>query len=75
MIQLVIFNKASKKLNEKDLWQFAFVYEFILLIIYPIFHISKLLHKPNKTINSTKSRIVAVANIKFNFKRSISSPV
>ena len=48
MIQLVIFNKASKKLNEKDLWQFAFVYEFILLIIYPIFHISKLLHKPNK---------------------------
>ena len=48
MIQLVIFNKASKKLNETDLWQFAFVYEFILLIVYPIFHISKLLHKPNK---------------------------
>ena len=34
---------------------------------------ANLLHKPNKTINSTKSRIVAVANIKFNFKRSISS--
>jgi len=46
--QLVIFNKASKKLNEKDLWKFAFVYEFILLVIYPILHFSKLLHKPNK---------------------------
>lgn len=51
MVQLVIFNKASKKLNETDLWQFAFVYEFILLIVYPIFHISKLLHKPNKWKN------------------------
>ncbi len=48
IFQLVIFNKASKKLNEKDLWKFAFVYEFILLVIYPILHISKLLHKPNK---------------------------
>jgi hypothetical protein len=28
---------------------------------------ANLLHKPNKTINSTKSRIVAVANIKFYF--------
>ena len=32
---------------------------------------ANLLHKPNKTINSTKSRIVAVANIKFNFKKPI----
>jgi cellulose synthase/poly-beta-1,6-N-acetylglucosamine synthase-like glycosyltransferase len=48
IFQLVIFNKASKKLNEKDLWKFAFVYEFILLVIYPILHISELLHKPNK---------------------------
>ena len=47
-IQLVAFNKASKKLNESDLWQFSFVYELLLLFIYPIFHISKLLHKPNK---------------------------
>jgi len=51
IFQLVIFNKASKKLNEKDLWKFAFVYEFILLVIYPILHISKLLHKPNKWKN------------------------
>jgi hypothetical protein len=28
---------------------------------------ANLLHKPNKTINSTNSRIVAVANIKFNW--------
>jgi biofilm PGA synthesis N-glycosyltransferase PgaC len=47
-LQFVIFNKAAKKLNEVDLWKLAFVYEFILLIVYPIFHISKLFHKPNK---------------------------
>jgi len=48
IFQLFIFHKAGKKLNEKDLWQFAFVYEFVLLIIYPVFHLSKLLHKSNK---------------------------
>ena len=48
ILQLVIFNKASKKLNEPDLWKLAFVFEFVLLVVYPIFHISKLLHKPNK---------------------------
>jgi glycosyltransferase involved in cell wall biosynthesis len=46
--QSIIFQKAGKKLNEKDLWQLAFVYEFVLLIIYPVFHLSKLLHKSNK---------------------------
>ena len=47
-IQMIIFNKVSKKLNEVDLWAMAFFYEIILLVIYPIFHISKLFHKPNK---------------------------
>ena len=47
-IQMIIFNKASKKLNEMDLWALSFFYEIILLIVYPIFHISKLFHKPNK---------------------------
>jgi len=47
-IQMIIFNKASKKLNEPDLWALAFLYEFVLLIVYPIFHISKLFYKPNK---------------------------
>ncbi len=50
-IQLIIFNKASKKLNEPDLWQLSFVYEFILLIVYPLFKINKLLSKPNKWKN------------------------
>lgn len=48
LIQMIIFNKVSKKLNEVDLWLMAFFYEIILLIIYPVFHISKLFHKPNK---------------------------
>lgn len=47
-IQMLIFNKAAKKLNEPDLWAMAFVYEFVLLVVYPIFHISKLFYKPNK---------------------------
>lgn len=50
-IQMIIFNKVSKKLNEPDLWQLSFIYEIVLLCIYPIFHISKLLHKPNKWKN------------------------
>jgi len=48
IIQMIIFKKTSKKLNEVDLWALSFFYEIILLIVYPIFHISKLFHKPNK---------------------------
>lgn len=48
IIQLIIFKKASKKLNETDLWAFSFLHEIVLLVLYPIFHISKLFHKPNK---------------------------
>lgn len=47
-IQMIIFRKASKKLNEPDLWALSFFYEIMLLIVYPIFHISKLFIKPNK---------------------------
>ena len=47
-IQMIIFKKASEKLNEKDLWALSFFYEVVLLVVYPIFHISKLFHKPNK---------------------------
>lgn len=47
-IQMLIFKKASKKLNEPDLWALSFFYEFILLMVYPVFHISKLFYKPNK---------------------------
>jgi glycosyltransferase involved in cell wall biosynthesis len=47
-LQMIIFKKTSKKLNEVDLWALSFFYEIILLIMYPVFHISKLFHKPNK---------------------------
>ncbi len=46
--QMIIFKKTSKKLNEVDLWALSFFYEIILLVMYPVFHISKLFHKPNK---------------------------
>lgn len=47
-IQMAIFKKTSKKVNEADLWALSFFYEVVLLIVYPIFHINKLFHKPNK---------------------------
>lgn len=49
--QMIILNKASKKLNEKDLLAGSALYELILLFIYPIFHLSKLFYKPNKWTN------------------------
>lgn len=51
LFQMIIFNRAAKKFNEPDLWVLAFFYEIVLLIIYPIFHISKMFHKPNKWTN------------------------
>ncbi len=51
IFQMIIFNKAAKKFNEPDLWSLAFVYEFVLLVVYPIFHIAKMFHKPNKWTN------------------------
>ncbi len=51
VFQMIIFNKASKKMNEKDLWAFAFFYEFVLLLVYPIFHVTKLFNRPNKWTN------------------------
>lgn len=51
IFQMIIFNKAAKKLNEPDLWVMAFFYEFVLLFVYPVFHLSKLFYKPNKWTN------------------------
>lgn len=51
MFQMIIFNKAAKKFNEPDLWALSFVYEFVLLATYPVFHISKMFYKPNKWTN------------------------
>ena len=51
IFQMIIFNKAAKKFNEPDLWAMAFAYEFILLLIYPVFHVYKMFYKPNKWTN------------------------
>lgn len=51
IIQWIMLNKACKKLNEKDLLTGSFIYELILLFIYPIFHLTKLFYKPNKWTN------------------------
>lgn len=50
-MQLIILNSVAKKLNERDLLIGSVIYELILLIFYPIFHITKLLNKPNKWTN------------------------
>ncbi len=51
IVQLIFLNKATKKLNERDLLFGSVFYELILLFIYPIFHIAKLFNKPNKWTN------------------------
>lgn len=51
IFQMIIFNKAAKKMNEPDLWAMAFFYEFALLLIYPVFHVYKMFYKPNKWTN------------------------
>lgn len=51
IVQVLILNKACKKLNEKDLLAASAFYELVLLFIYPIFHISKLFYKANKWAN------------------------
>lgn len=51
IFQMITLNKASKKLNELDLLAGCAFYELILLVIYPIFHLSKLFYKTNKWVN------------------------
>ncbi len=51
IVQWLILNKATKRLNEPDLLAGSVIYELLLLIIYPIFHLSKLFYKPNKWTN------------------------
>ncbi|MGE0567136.1 MAG: glycosyltransferase [Bacteroidia bacterium] len=47
IIQWLIMRKIAVKLNEPDLWMFSFIYELLLLLIYPIFHLAKIFYKPN----------------------------
>lgn len=51
LIQILLLNKASKKMAENDLLILAPLYELILLFIYPIFHLSKFFYKPHKWTN------------------------
>ncbi|MCW3075440.1 MAG: hypothetical protein JWO32_49 [Bacteroidetes bacterium] len=49
--QVLFLNKASKKLKEPDLLFGAFFYEFLLLFIYPVFHLNKIFYRSNKWMN------------------------
>jgi glycosyltransferase involved in cell wall biosynthesis len=49
--QIVVLNRATKRLNERDLLMGSLLYELILLFIYPIFHVTKLFYKQNRWTN------------------------
>jgi glycosyltransferase involved in cell wall biosynthesis len=51
IFQWLILRKAAIKLNEPDLWALSFIYELLLLFIYPIFHLAKATYKPNNWTN------------------------
>ncbi len=48
IVQYALLNKASQRLAERDLLIGAPFYELTMLLIYPIFHITKLFYKPEK---------------------------
>ena len=48
LIQILIFNKGFKKLQEKDLVLLSPLLEILLLFIYPVFQISKITEKKQK---------------------------
>lgn len=41
VVQLIVFNKAAKKLEEKDLTAGLLLFEFLLLFLYPVWHTQK----------------------------------
>lgn len=49
--QVILLNKAAKKLKETDLLFASFFYEFLLLFIYPLFHLNKYIYRTNKWMN------------------------
>ncbi len=51
IFQFVIFNKAMKQLNEKDLLPLLLILDILLLFLYPYFHLTKKISKPNKWKN------------------------
>jgi cellulose synthase/poly-beta-1,6-N-acetylglucosamine synthase-like glycosyltransferase len=50
-LQWITLYKASKILQERDLLMGSFFYELVLLLIYPIFHLSKLSFKTKQWTN------------------------
>jgi glycosyltransferase involved in cell wall biosynthesis len=48
MLQLIVFNKAMKRLDEKDLLPFVFIFDLILLFFYPILQLRSKFVKANK---------------------------
>lgn len=48
LIQIIIFNKSMKRLDEKDLLFFSPILETLLLFIYPMISFSNLVMKKNK---------------------------
>jgi hypothetical protein len=51
LIQIIIFRMAMNRLAEKDLTLFAPLFEWVLLIMYPVWHVRKRFVKPNKWKN------------------------
>lgn len=48
LVQMLVLYKAAQKLQEKDLLLAGAILEPVLLIIYPIFHMTKLFYKHNR---------------------------
>jgi glycosyltransferase involved in cell wall biosynthesis len=48
LLQLIVFNKAMKRLDEKDLLPFVFIFDLILLFFYPILQLRSKFVKANK---------------------------
>lgn len=48
IMQLIVYNKAMNRLDEKDLLGFVFLFDLIFLFFYPILQLSRKFVKPNK---------------------------
>lgn len=46
--QMVVFRKSMVKLEQKDLWWLAFLYEILLMLFYPFIFVSNLFVKKHK---------------------------
>jgi hypothetical protein len=44
----IVYFKASKKLNETDLWIFSFIFELIFLVVYPFLQFNNLFIKKHR---------------------------